>query len=240
MPIPSRRSFKLCAVLLATIGLITAVSGEEKALTNDDVIALAKAGLGDDVVVSKVQQAPKEALDVSTDALIALKKAGLSKPIIDAMIKRVAQRSAPPAASSEKSSTTVPTQKPKPPECRTKCCVDNYVKEGSFALGNTFKAFTDTATAQRSTAFERAAKAIASLGWQITSANKDAGLISGTTTIHQIIGGKAVQATLSVSITDGDYEGIHVEATMFAPSGTKLLDKEVQKDFCKIFESIEK
>src|SRR6185503_14363554 len=54
-------------------------SSSEKELTNGDVVALVKAGLGDEVIVSKVQQAPRETLDVSTDALIQLKNDGVSK-----------------------------------------------------------------------------------------------------------------------------------------------------------------
>lgn len=64
----------------------------EKPLTNDDVIALVKLDLGDDIVISKIQQAPVEALDVSTEAIIKLKQAGVSKAVIDAMIKRASQR----------------------------------------------------------------------------------------------------------------------------------------------------
>ena len=67
-------------------------TSNEKALTNADVVALFKADVGDDVVIAKIDQAPNEALDVSTDALVMLKKQGLSKPIIQAMIKRVGQR----------------------------------------------------------------------------------------------------------------------------------------------------
>ncbi len=64
----------------------------EKPLTNADVVALAKLELGDDLVIAKIQQAPVEALDVSTDALIKLKGEGISKAILDAMIKRASIR----------------------------------------------------------------------------------------------------------------------------------------------------
>ena len=64
----------------------------EKPLTNADVVALIKLDLGDDLVISKIQQAPLEALDVSTDALIKLKGEGASKTVLDAMIKRASQR----------------------------------------------------------------------------------------------------------------------------------------------------
>jgi hypothetical protein len=64
----------------------------EKPLTNDDVVALIKVGLGEDLVVSKIQQAPHETLDVTTDALIKLKTEGISNTILNAMIKRAGQR----------------------------------------------------------------------------------------------------------------------------------------------------
>ncbi len=61
---------------------------QTKALTNDDVIKLVKAELGDKVVIDKINSSPGDKLDTSTDALIRLKKAGVSKAVIDAMIKR--------------------------------------------------------------------------------------------------------------------------------------------------------
>lgn len=64
----------------------------EKPLTNDDVLALVKLDLGDDIVISKIQQAPAEALDLSTEAIIKLRNQGVSKAVIDAMLKRVSQR----------------------------------------------------------------------------------------------------------------------------------------------------
>ena len=59
-----------------------------KGLTNDDVIKLVKAELGDKVVIDKIRSSPGDKLDTSTEALIRLKKAGVSKAVIDAMIKR--------------------------------------------------------------------------------------------------------------------------------------------------------
>jgi hypothetical protein len=64
----------------------------EKVLTNGDIVALFKADLGEELIVSKIQQAQKEALDVSTDSLIQLKKDGIPKSLLDAMVKKVGQR----------------------------------------------------------------------------------------------------------------------------------------------------
>jgi hypothetical protein len=69
-----------------------ASGGAEKPLTNADVVAMVKADLGDDLVVSKIRQAPREALDVSSDALVSLKKQGVSKVVLDAMLRRAAER----------------------------------------------------------------------------------------------------------------------------------------------------
>jgi hypothetical protein len=61
---------------------------QTKGLTNEDIIKLVKAELGDKVVIDKIRSSPGDKLDTSTDALIRLKKAGVSKAVIEAMIKR--------------------------------------------------------------------------------------------------------------------------------------------------------
>jgi hypothetical protein len=63
-----------------------------EALSNDDVVAMVLAGLGDELVIMKIEQAPEERLDVSTDALIKLKELGVSQEVLGAMVKRVARR----------------------------------------------------------------------------------------------------------------------------------------------------
>lgn len=77
----------------------------DEALTNSDVVAMAKADLGDAVVIARIQQAPREKLDVTTDALILLKQQGVSKAVIESMVKRTAQRNAPAAVSPPPSQT---------------------------------------------------------------------------------------------------------------------------------------
>lgn len=65
---------------------------DEKPLTNSDVMALAQAKIGDDVIILKIQEAQTEVLDVSTNAILTLKKEGISGPVIQAMVKRVSAR----------------------------------------------------------------------------------------------------------------------------------------------------
>jgi hypothetical protein len=59
----------------------------EKPLTNDDVVAMIKAGLGDDLVIAKINSARELNLDVAPETLIKLKKEGVSKAVLDAMIR---------------------------------------------------------------------------------------------------------------------------------------------------------
>jgi hypothetical protein len=67
------------------------------ALTNEDILKLNEAGLGDDVIIAKINAAAQAAFRVDTDDLIGLKKAGVSQNIIAAMIKRSGAGSAAPA-----------------------------------------------------------------------------------------------------------------------------------------------
>lgn len=50
-------------------------------LTNADVIAMSKAGLGDQIIIAKIRKNPG-GLDGSTDGMIALKKGGVSDAVI--------------------------------------------------------------------------------------------------------------------------------------------------------------
>jgi len=79
----------LCSIVVL-VGLQFVVTGRaaEQALTNADVIALVKAGLGDQVVLAKIKQAEQVAFDVSPGGLVSLKNEGVSPAIIQAMMER--------------------------------------------------------------------------------------------------------------------------------------------------------
>jgi len=54
-------------------------------LTNADILKMKDAGLGDQLIVDKINSAPAK-YDLNTDDLLALKKAGISDAVIQAMI----------------------------------------------------------------------------------------------------------------------------------------------------------
>lgn len=64
------------------------VAGKEPPLTNTDVVRLCKLGLGDDIVIAKINQAPEVQFQLDVDSLAALKEQGVSKAVIEAMLKR--------------------------------------------------------------------------------------------------------------------------------------------------------
>ena len=82
-----------CLMAIALIALASSVNGQEpaKRLTNQDVIAMAKAGLSDDVIIAKIRATGAAGegtavFDTSVDGLKALKDASVSDAVIKVMI----------------------------------------------------------------------------------------------------------------------------------------------------------
>jgi hypothetical protein len=72
-------------VYVANRGAVTLQSVTEP-LTNEDVIRLNKAGLGDSVIIEKMKATPR-AYKLGTADLVTLKRAGISDQLISAMLK---------------------------------------------------------------------------------------------------------------------------------------------------------
>lgn len=75
--------FRTC--LLLVFVSIAAACLAQQALTNDSIIKMAKAGLGDDLIVQSINSQPGSFQTTPAD-LISLKSAGLSDRVIGAMI----------------------------------------------------------------------------------------------------------------------------------------------------------
>ena len=69
----------------------------EAALTNDEVVKLAKLGLGDQVIVAKIKQAPRVDFRLDADSLGRLRQDGVGADAITAMLERSSAGAAPPA-----------------------------------------------------------------------------------------------------------------------------------------------
>ena len=79
------------AVLVSLISF-TVVQAQDEAMTNEEVISLAKAGLSPSIIVGKIRSG-KTNFDLSTDSLIKLKQAGVSDDIVSAMLEAKSGRS---------------------------------------------------------------------------------------------------------------------------------------------------
>jgi len=94
-------AFFLIFVVLAQIA-----SAQTEVLTNTQIIEMTKAGLGRDLIVSKIRSSQSK-FDVSVNALIDLKKANVDDEVISAMMEKPGEAPPPddPANYSESDAT---------------------------------------------------------------------------------------------------------------------------------------
>jgi hypothetical protein len=103
----------LCVALIQTSAqkakpAPTPVAAAPAAFSNDDVIALASAGMSDDIILAKIKSAPTKSFDTSVAGLKALKAGGVSAPVIRYMIDPSAPAAAAPAAAPVAASAAAP------------------------------------------------------------------------------------------------------------------------------------
>ena len=83
------------AILALGCALFFASPAAAETLNNNSVIALVRAGLGNEAVIAKVK-ATEGKYDLSTDDLIALKTAGVPGDVIAAMLAASTKAQTPP------------------------------------------------------------------------------------------------------------------------------------------------
>ncbi len=89
-------------LLLSALSAALSWAEQERALTNSTVIELAKAGLSDDILISKIRSS-STAFDLSPEGLIHLRKSGVSNAVLSAMMAP-GSALAPPASNRSSSS----------------------------------------------------------------------------------------------------------------------------------------
>ena len=72
--------------LAAAVALATAGAAQAETLTNDDVVALLEAGLGEEAVIAKIETSDGN-YQIDTKTLLALRAKGVPSPVIAAMVK---------------------------------------------------------------------------------------------------------------------------------------------------------
>jgi hypothetical protein len=251
------KQFRIVLVALAAVLLIGGrpLRGQtEQPLTNADIVTMLHADLGDGVIIAKIQQAPAEALDVSTGALVSLKKAGASKGVIEAMVKRTSSRSsansavAPAAPAPPKApAAQVPPKAPAatsrseasspqaPATSALAACQQAFKAEGGFWKGAAFQTSFPIPPGKEAVVFETLMQALAgsNANWQNLSLSKEAGLITAVEDMAEIMGHKTLRAPLKILVKKGP-DGIAktVEMLFQVPSGTKAPESGVKKVLC--------
>ena len=97
------RQISVLLLIVAVLSMAVYVIAEE-ILTNETVVKMASAKLGDTLIIGKIKSS-KTNFDLSTDAIIKLKEAGVSEKIIEAMMGAVEQ-----TASKERNFDVAPSQ----------------------------------------------------------------------------------------------------------------------------------
>jgi hypothetical protein len=82
------------SALIIGLALLAVFAVAQTTMTNDSVIKMAKAGLGEDIILGAVNGQPGK-YTTSADALIALKGAGVTDKVIGAMIAKASGGAAP-------------------------------------------------------------------------------------------------------------------------------------------------
>ena len=90
---------------LALVASVASASAGAQVFSNNSVVALHEAGLGDDAIIAKVDALPCN-YDLSTNSLISLKRSKVSDQVIVAMVNRCAGSNRAQGADNTVSSTT--------------------------------------------------------------------------------------------------------------------------------------
>lgn len=82
-----RRKLSILSIVLVLFAAASVtVPAQDEVMTNDEVIALTKAGLAGSVIIGKIRTS-KSDFDMSTDALIKLKQSGVGDDVVGAMLE---------------------------------------------------------------------------------------------------------------------------------------------------------
>ncbi|HBL26178.1 MAG TPA: hypothetical protein DD490_05010 [Acidobacteria bacterium] len=139
------------------------------------------------------------------------------------------ESSAQPGATEATEPVESPTAAPAGEQCQS-----NFTKEGNFIKGTIYRSFADFSGMDRGSVFEKTAQGLAANGWQLTTINKDIGLI---TAIEQAVGGGR-NSPLSAAVKQQGASTVRVEMSFSVAPGMKAPDNSVRDSFCKVLTEI--
>jgi hypothetical protein len=118
-----------------------------------------------------------------------------------------------------------------PPTATDSSCGEHFTAEGSFFAGKKFSTWAEFAAVPKDDLYTRVYGNIAKDGWQITSSDKDAGIISASQSVSY---GKGSTAPLTVVI-ESSGSGSKATATFRIGGGQMTKEETVKQKLCSYF-----
>lgn len=115
-------------------------------------------------------------------------------------------------------------------------CVPNFIVEGSFWTGKTYRSSKVFPEAKKYEAFDNIVSTLAASGWQIINSNKEQGLISASA---GVIMGQGKTVPLNVIIRQNSKKEIKIDLTFAITGGLSTSTDAVVKEFCEIYKSVD-
>ena len=116
----------------------------------------------------------------------------------------------------------------------TRACVTNFLEDGSFFKGKTYKTWREYNNLAFDSVFRKVAQAVAENNWGTVNANKDLGIITAGQAVTM---GEGAVAPLNVIVKEKSGGLIRVEANFGTAGGQKASTKTVRTELCKLVEA---
>ena len=117
----------------------------------------------------------------------------------------------------------------------SRACVVNYSTEGDFWTGKQFKTYEDFPKASKASAIDGLVATIASSGYQITSSNKELGIISANQNVSY---GQGKTVPLNAVVKENPSGGVRIDLVLSLSGGLTTSADSVQSEFCKFLASV--
>lgn len=112
-------------------------------------------------------------------------------------------------------------------------CETNFVVEGSFFSGKTYKTWQEHPGTKYEASFRKVAQEAAASGWGSVTPNKDLGIISAGQSVTM---GKGATAPLNVLVKESS-GGVRVEVNFSTSAGQTASEETARTQLCKLVEA---
>lgn len=129
-------------------------------------------------------------------------------------------------ATNEKTASDVTDNRP---------CAANFSTEGGFWTGTQYKTYQIFPKVSKAVAFDSLMGSIASDGFQLTSSNKEVGMISANQTVSY---GQGKTAPINAVIKENQSGGVRVDLVFSLSGGVTTSKDSVKDSFCKYLNSV--